>query len=166
MFSKQDLIDAALQDIKICRFLATKVPAGMHGWRPTVGQRSVLELMQYLTRCGIAPPVALAGGSWDLAQPYRDASAKVTVETFDAAMAKQADQIREFITNTSDADLTGKMVELPWGDKVSVGRMFVDCGLKFLTAYRMQFFLYLKQMGVEGLGTSHCWAGREPLPKA
>lgn len=163
MTSKQDVIDAALHEIKVCRFLATKVPDGMHSWRPTHGQRSVLELMQYLVRCGIAPAVSRLGGSKDLALPYIDAATKVTPASFDSAMETQAGQIREFVMGISDADWKSKLVELPWGEKVSVGRALLESSVKYLTAYKMQLFLYLKQMGVQGLGSSHCWAGREPV---
>lgn len=166
MLTKQDYIEAAAQEIKICRHLATKIPANMYDWRPTHGQRSVLELLQYLSRAGIAASVALSGGSWDLAQPYRDASAKVTPATFDAAMENQLAQIRDFLNGIPEADFSTRTVELPWGDKVTLGRMMLECGLKFLAAYRMQLFLYLKQMGVPGLVTANCWAGRDPLPQA
>jgi hypothetical protein len=44
--------------------------------------------------------------------------------------------------------------------------MLLETTVKFLCAYRMQLFLYLKQMGVEGLGTAHAWAGRDPKPQA
>lgn len=162
--NRTDFIDAAIRDINICKFLATKIPADKHDWRPTPGQRSVTELLQYLSRCGIGAALALMVGDWSAADPHKADAAKVTVETFGAAMDRQADQIRELITGISQADWDNKQLELPWKETVSVPRMLIEVQIKFLTAYRMQLFLYLKQMGVEGLGTVQVWGGSDPAP--
>ncbi len=163
--TRQMILDAALRDIKIAKFLATKVPADKRDWRPTPGQRSVTELLQYLSRCGIGASVALLAGNWDAAQPYREEAAKVTLENFGEAMDRQAVQLTEFVNGISESDWTGKQITLPWEVTVPVPQMLLEVTVKFLCAYRMQLFLYLKQMGVEGLGTSHAWAGCDPKPQ-
>ena len=38
--------------------------------------------------------------------------------------------------------------------------------IKFLVAYRMQLFMYLKGMGRTDLGTPQCWLGADPDEKA
>jgi hypothetical protein len=165
MSIKSLLIEATARDIRITRFLATKLPADKADWRPTPGQRSALELLQYLTSCGYVPALWLSTGNEELVKPLREERSKVTLATFDAAMARQGERLAKLIQDTPEADFDSKKVKLFWGDEVTLGEMFMEISVKFLAAYRMQFFLYLKQMGVEGLGTSHVWAGREPAPQ-
>ncbi len=52
----------------------------------------------------------------------------------------------------------------PWGEKVKLGRALLEAPLKYLTAYRMQLFLYAKQSGAE-VGTANNWRGVDPKPK-
>jgi hypothetical protein len=41
----------------------------------------------------------------------------------------------------------------------TLGRALVETTLKWLTAYRMQLFLYAKASGNEKIGTANNWAG-------
>ena len=63
------------------------------------------------------------------------------------------------LTPLSPTDFLEREAELPWGQKVRLGRALVETALKTLVAYRMQLFLYAKGMGNHALGPSNCWVG-------
>ena len=42
-----------------------------------------------------------------------------------------------------------------------LGTALVDGPLKWLLAYKMQLFLYVKASGATGIGTSNVWGGRD-----
>ena len=61
---------------------------------------------------------------------------------------------------------------LPEGKQIDMGDMgtytlkdwLLRTSLKFLTAYRMQLFLYLKQTTHPEMSTSNCWLGQDAPP--
>ena len=161
MLTRDQVLRAALHEIDVAKFLAEKIPADRADWRPSETQRSVTELLQYLSRCGISAFEALRAPAEErpaIGKKYRDASASVTLDNFEDAMDKQATQLWEVLDPLSDDDLQ-EMVALPWGQPVTVGELFLTTVVKFLTAYRMQLFLYMKQMGMSDLGTLQSWVG-------
>jgi hypothetical protein len=105
----------------------------------------------------------LISGDWKNSGDYfgkiRSDAAKDFVATLEREVRAFCEQVRKF----SDADLK-KEVSLPTGDKVPLATGLLNFNLKFLTAYRMQLFLYLKA-GQPELGTMNCWMGMDPKPK-
>lgn len=166
MITREQLLDSMRHEVKIIRHLATKVPPGTWDWRPTPGQRSMLELLQYLTCCGSIGTVFAATGTWDHAEAIEKDAESVTPETFDAAMQKQMALLEEVIRSLPEADLLTRDAKLPWGAPTKLGLGLVDMGLKPLAAYRMQFFLYAKQAGNSALGPANCWVGVDPPKQA
>lgn len=161
MITRDQLLRSALHEIDVAKFLATKIPQDKVDWKPSETQRSVTELLQYLSRCGIsafeslcAPKEARA----EIGQRYREESASVTLANFEEAMDRQATRLWEAMDPLSDEDLQ-RQVTLPWGQPATVGECFLTTAVKFLTAYRMQLFLYMKQMGMTDLGTLQSWVG-------
>jgi hypothetical protein len=63
------------------------------------------------------------------------------------------------IEGLSEEELASREVALPWGDKMTLGAALVAMPHSFMTAYRMQLFLYLKQAGLTHLTTYEAWAG-------
>jgi hypothetical protein len=47
---------------------------------------------------------------------------------------------------------------------MSLGAAIMNSSVKFLAAYRMQLFLYIKQLGRQELSTVQNWGGRDPAP--
>lgn len=159
MITKDQLLASMRHEVKIIQHLATKVPAGTYDWRPTPGQRSTLELMRYLTVCGSIGVTFAATGTWERAEKLEDESAKVTPESFHAAMDAQMALLEEVIRAIPDADLLTRDAKMPWGAPTKLGMGLIDMGVKPLAAYRMQFFLYAKQSGNSSLGPANCWVG-------
>ena len=166
MLTKEQLLESMLAEIRIVKHLATKLQPGKLNWRPTPGQRSMLELMQYLTTCGIVPALAAINGSWDDSDALEKAAESVTPENFAIAMDRQAKQLGEAVNEVSHYRLNHGDTQTPWGAPIKVGHALVEMALKPLVAYRMQFFLYLKESGRTDLGPAQCWIGVDPKPKA
>ena len=159
MTNKQQLLESMLFEMDVARFLGRKVPADRLDWRPTEGQRSLLELLQYLTIAGIRVARVCIEKDDALFQQYEERAGSVRLEDFDEAMAKQADEMRALVNGFSDDAFENETTNLPWGPEVTIAAFFLNASLKFLTAYRMQLFLYLKSMGLSELGTWQAWLG-------
>ena len=48
MITGKQLLNACRHETKVIKHLATRLPEDSMDWRPTEGQRSMLELMRYL----------------------------------------------------------------------------------------------------------------------
>ncbi|MCB9934920.1 MAG: hypothetical protein H6840_04425 [Planctomycetes bacterium] len=166
MIQRDELIDSMLEEIRIIKYLARRIPAERLHWRPSPGQRSMHELMQYLTRAGEGITLTLVNGNRDHAERLLKRAESVTARNFEQLMDEQAAGLKRALEGVSHARLANERAAMPWGGPgMSLGAAIMNSGLKFLSAYRMQLFLYLKQLGRQELGTAQCWAGREPAPK-
>jgi hypothetical protein len=166
MITREDLIESIVHEINVAKFIGSKIPGNRLNWRPTPKQRSVLELMQYLTRAGAGITLFYVNGNRDHSEAMLKKSQEVTPLTYGRAMDEQAALIRKTLGAVPTSRLVNDRAAPPWGGpQTSLGMAILNTALKFLTAYRMQLFLYAKQLGREDLGTAHAWAGREPLPQ-
>lgn len=167
MLTKAQFLDSCRHETKVVKHLATKVPPGGLEWRPTPGQRSTLELLRYLTSCGIVPAEAMVTGSWEHAESAEKASEAVMPETFASAMDAQMRAIEALLEPLSETDLLDRMAEMPWGTPCRLGESLVNTVLKTFVAYRMQLFLYAKESGNADIGPAECWVGvTRPKPPA
>ncbi len=159
------LQDALCHECDVITHLASKLPAGSDDYRPSPGQRSTLELLRYLAACGIGGARAMHDRDW---AGYKECAARVEkmpAKEFPAAMARQKQELVALLGGLSDKDLVTRKSMLPWDQEVTLGRALQETTLKWLTAYKMQLFLYAKALGVTALATSNCWGGMDPKPK-
>ncbi|MCB9894698.1 MAG: hypothetical protein H6839_09625 [Planctomycetes bacterium] len=167
MITRDELIGSMLEEIRICKFLAAKIPGDRVDWRPTANQRSVLELLRYITRAGEGFTTTLVYGNRDHADRLLKRAEGTTLANFDRVMDEQAANLKAMIGGLSSDRLTNERKSMPWGGpEMSLAAAIMNSGVKFLAAYRMQLFLYLKLLGKCELGTAECWAGREPAKQA
>jgi hypothetical protein len=159
MITREQLLDSMRHETRVIKHLATKLPAGRLDWRPTPKQRSTLELMQYLTYCGTIGVKAMIHGNWDHAEALESGGNAVTPETFAAAMDAQMAELEREIRAIPEKDLLDRAATMPWGAPTKLGLSLIDCGIKPLTAYRMQLFLYAKESGNADIGPANCWVG-------
>ena len=159
MLTSAQFLHSCQHEIRVIQHLATKVPADRLSWRPTPKQRSLLELLQYLTVCAIAPARWITDGNWDAAEAMEKEAETVTAATFAAAMDRQRAALEALVAPISEADMASKRTALPWGTPCTYGEGFVDMCLKTLVAYRMQLFLWAKESGNAALGPGDCWVG-------
>ena len=159
MSNGMDYLDVNVGPVK-------KDPEGTMDWRPTPGQRSTLELMQYMTCMSEIMAVNAITGNWDHAPALSEKSQKVYAGNFAAAMDAQMARVAEVLGDIDEASATSTMKELPWKEPIAVSALLMRGVYASLVAYRMQFFLYAKQSGNAEIGTVDCWAGMSGLPGA
>jgi DinB superfamily len=165
VLTKEELIASLQHEVRVLLHLASKVDPAKLDYRPSPKQRSLLELLQYLTIMG---PIYLrtikAGGvdmdSWRNTWRTEEATAKaLNLEQVKDAIGKQSALFADLLDSCSDADFRTE-IEM-FGNKASRGSWLVWMGMCHYAAYRMQLFLYLKACGREELSTMNLWAGRD-----
>ena len=163
VLTKDELISALQNEVRILLHLASKVDPAKLDYRPTAKQRSLLELLQYLTIMGPihlravmadAFDMAAWGDAWRTGEP---AAKAMSLEEVKAAIGKQEALFTELLGPCSDACLRAE-IEM-FGSKGSRGSMLVSLLLCHYAAYRMQLFQYLKASGREELNTMNLWVG-------
>lgn len=165
VLTKDELIAALQEEVKLLLHLASKASPENLDYRPTPGQRSTLELLQYLTMMGpihlgaVRKPV-LDMDAWQVAWNDQQATAaKLNLEETKEAIAKLSSILADLVNVYSDADFREEL-QL-FGAKSSRGSWIVSLVLNHYAAYRMQLFLYLKASGRGELNTMNLWVGRD-----
>jgi hypothetical protein len=161
VLTKPELIASLQHQVRILTHLASKVDPSMVDYRPTPKQRSIIELLRYLSVMGPGLIQAAQAGAFD--PPAWTAATKAAEERdFDqtvAVIAAQSEQYAALLGSMSDADFRGE-IEM-FGSKTSRGAFIVNYVLGGCAAYRTQLFLYLKSSGRDELGTMNLWAGMD-----
>lgn len=168
MLTREELIEEIVLECAIAKHLYTKLNPADADYRPSPGQRSTLELLRYLVICGSSSAYQIATGDMDGARDRYMSSANMTFEEFPEAMDRQIEELRAVIGGVPEADLTTRTAPHPDGNEYPLGLMFVKMPLKWLTAYRMQLFLYAKANGAGEINTVNNWVGRDrsrPAPE-
>jgi hypothetical protein len=165
MYTKQQLLKAVKLEAKIIKHLATQVPAGQLGYRPTPAQRSTLELMRYLTLIAYGSARYAVEQKWDFWDSLEAAAKQVEPSTFAKAMDKQVKALEKLLKPFTDQKLAKAQTKSWSGTKLPLGEALVDMVLKPIVAYRMQLFLYAKASGASHLATSDCWQGKPAKKK-
>ncbi len=162
MFNLDDWVASCAHETMVIQRLATQLPDGALAYRPTPGQRSTLELMRYMT-CMSSMGVARAvDGDWERAGGLSAAAESVAAGDFAAAMDAQMEFIRTEAESLRSRPLADEPCTMPIGTPCTTGQFLINAVLKCFTAYRMQFFLYLKSAGAHELSAYQCWFGIDP----
>lgn len=165
VLTKDELIKALHNEVRVLLHLVSKVEPAMLDYRPTPKQRSLLELLQYLT---IMPPIHLRGAlaeRWDMdlwrnAWNSGEAEAKQRgLEEVKAAIAAHTALITDSLDARTDEDFR-EQHEM-FGVRQSRGAWLTSLVLCHYASYRMQLFLYLKSCGREELNTLNLWVGMD-----
>ena len=164
MQSVKDLIlKSMLHEYMILEHLHSRIPESSMEWRPQENMRSTRELLQYLSYIGSTITELMIKGGWSVpenVEKYRaNAAASKTMapETFLEKIHSEKAKVTELIEKLSEADLD-REIGLILGRKGSLGQALINDTIKYLTAYRMQLFLYAKMNGAE-IGTANNWNG-------
>ncbi len=158
MFTKEQFIKTLRHETHICKHLFGKMPEGGLDYRPTPEQRSMLELLQYLTAAVIVPTKAIVSSDWSQVRATIETYKKLTAEDFCAAMDRQCEEVEKILEGISEKEMLERDAQTPMGP-FKLGEALVIFPLKFIACYRMQLFLYLKSAGVSSIGTYNCWGG-------
>jgi hypothetical protein len=167
ILTKSELIDSLQNEVRILLHLASKIDRGQLAYRPTAGQRSTMELLQYLTVMGPALIRAVMAGAFDGAAFAAEDRQARTLD-FDrtlSALAAQRETYAALLADISDDEFRQSITM--FGRQSTRGAILVNLVLCGCAAYRTQLFLYLKACGQEELGTINLWGGRDaPAVKA
>ena len=163
---KQHLLNNIEKEINICRRLYTRIPSDQMNFRPKEGVRSTLEILQYLCTIGNAMP------SYWLKKDDTDfntffgtiamAAKEIQYERFLSHMDEQMATIKDLFDQISEEDLFNKEVTYPWGGTVPLGEGIISTSIKFLAAYKLQLFSYIKLSTDQKLGTADAWMLTDP----
>ena len=157
---KDALVTTMSLECDAARHLFTKIPAGEASlaYRPSPGQRSTLELLRYLSFCGIGACRFAVDGAWDGYQEVARRAEAMPAAEFPSAMERQKREIAELLSRFNDQDLATRPSKNPPGQAMPLGQALLDMPVRWLGGYRMQLFLYAKALGAD-LWTPDCWYG-------
>ena len=116
VLTKSELVTALQNEVRILLHLAGKIDRATLGYRPTPGQRSTLELLQYLSLMGPELVKTARTGTFDTAA-WTVAEKAAAARDFDqtlAALAAQSEGYAAALADLSDADLRAEIE--PFGE--------------------------------------------------
>lgn len=161
MISKGQIAASMTRDCDITQHLFTKLTPESYTYRPSPSQRSTEELLRYLAICGIAGVQCMAGGSWKQFGEFGARVQAMAPEQFPELMNQQKAELEAFFASVSDQALLSQDAPLPGGGTLPLGLAILNGPFKWLTAYKLQLFLYAKAAGAADIGTSNAWAGAD-----
>ncbi len=162
MITKEQYIEALVNEFRIIKHLAEKVKPEQLSHKPTEKQRTTNELLHYLTHIFSAGVDGVVSGDADAWKKHFGSPAP-TLENFAELIDKEEKEIRDMLAPLTEDDLAKEIAM--WGMTQSRALHLLGL-LKIASAYKMQLFLYMKQSGTENIGTMNLWAGMDQPPKA
>ena len=157
MFSIDSFIHSFSLECNICIRLYHKMHPGAVDYRPTPGQRSTLELLRYLSYGPYNCIRRVLAGDWSVGRPTAEVTRDMPPSDFPVRMKWQSDEVARLMKTANLIALEQDTFTFPWGDAMKKGECLTNQPLKWLVAYRMQLFLYLKAAGARDLGTKDLW---------
>lgn len=156
---KHHLLQNLQREIFLLKQLAKHIDQNDLDFRPNEKMRSTYELMQYLSGIGATMmrwfvKNDLTKEEWVKIREYRKT---VTRENFQERLDEQMVQIQMYMDLITEEALNTQEVELPSKEKMVLGSAIINAPIKWLAAYRMQLFVYLKMNGKIELGTKEAW---------
>jgi hypothetical protein len=159
MINKDQIAASMMFECDVAKHVHTKLTPQSYDYKPTDGQRSTLDLLRYLSICGIAGIQSLYQSNWKAFGTYTERAAKMKAEDFPTAMDLQKREIKEFFDSVTERDLETRDALLPIGGTQLLGQAILDLPFKWLPAYKLQLFLYAKATGVSEINTANAWMG-------
>lgn len=160
MTHKENLLNVIEKEINVIKTLSSKITKEILSYAPMEGMRTIEEVMRYLTWCGSSTITFFLLDDPSKANEnytgFMENAKTVTYENFKERMDAELAIIKDCFENISDEDLLTKEVLLPWKEPMILGQAIMETTVKWLTGYKMQLYLYMKQNGIK-LDTGDCW---------
>ena len=157
---KQYLLNSIIKEMKICKRLYTKIPMENMDFRPKETTRSILEILQYLSFIGTCMLKYWAQEDEpNFGKFFKNlsvAAGNLSPAEFLTTMDDQIKTANTLFSQISETDLYDKQVMCPWGLTV-LGEAILETEIKWLAAYKLQLFFYLKLSTDQSLGTPDAW---------
>jgi hypothetical protein len=156
---KQHLLENIERELKLLKQLSPLIEEKDLSYRPTEKVRSTYELMQYLSTIGEYMMRHVTKNDIDDAVRlhYKEYRSSLTRENFNERLDKQLEDIKVHFAEITEEDLMTKEVTLPTRETMPLGVAIITAPIKWLAAYRMELFLYLKMNGNSTIGTKEAW---------
>jgi hypothetical protein len=161
MLTKEQYIESLIKELDIVKHLAEKIKEEQLGHKPTEAQRTMQELMHYLSYIFVAASDGIASGDKDAYKKYVQGPMP-TLENFIELIDKEEEAVVRMLTPLSEEQLAEE-IDM-WGRTQSRTLHLIGL-LKMAAAYKMQLFLYMKQSGTPDINTMNLWAGMDTPPK-
>ena len=162
---KQFLLNSIIKEIKICQRLFTKIPMENMDFRPKETTRSMLEILQYLSFIGTCMLKYWAQeDETNFGKYFKNlsvAARNLSPDEFLSTMDDQIKTVNNLFAQISETDLYDKQVMCPWS-VMALGEAILETEIKWLAAYKLQLFFYLKLSTDQSLGTPDAWVSTEP----
>jgi hypothetical protein len=155
MYTREQFWKSVVNEIRIIKHLATKIPVGKEDYRPSESQRSTLELLQYLSAVGSIGVKTMLSENTKTFEEYAPFRAEVTVSNFASKMDEQEKDMKHMFEQISDEDMKK---EFDYYGVRTKSEHLIEGVLKTFAAYRMQLFLYVKACGAH-VTTYDVWMG-------
>ena len=140
-----------------------KVTPEMLTYRPSEKQRTMLELLQYLSHFAKVEAAAVyQGKAVDFPSAMKQAY-QMPANDFVKRMDEQAEELKTIFSKISDDELAAQVDLFGRGQSQPRALWFLNLILKSLVAYKMQLFLYLKACGVSHISTINLWRGEDAV---
>ncbi len=163
MLTKDQYLASMDHEFTVIRHLVSKLTEADLEYRPTPAQRSVYELIQYLSTIFIGATLHIQSGTRDGYAALTEEAQTLTLANFDERMAKQAAQFREIVSGFTEEQLNEEVMTFSMQSRAM---HLVNGPLKFAASYKTQLFTYMKQNGRPELKTSNLWGGKDPQAEA
>jgi len=161
MYTKENFWKSVSNEVRIIKHLATKIPEGKEGYRPSEGQRSILELLQYLSATGAGTMKVVLTENPKAPEDYTTFKEGVTVLNFAEKMDMQEIDMKETFEKITEEDMKKDFDY--YGNRTKAEHL-VEGVLKTFVAYRMQLFLYVRACGAH-VSTYDVWMGMDTPQK-
>jgi hypothetical protein len=161
MSHTEQLQQALVKELNICKRLFTLLPEGSYDYKPKEGMRTTMELLRYIsfiTGCTLESfNFATVQEGYALYDEREKSADDMKPEEFPARIDKEIERVNIFMDGITDDDLNSREVSQSWGEKDMLGGAIMESALKWITGYKMQLFLYAKMSGAKELDTGDCW---------
>ena len=140
------------REINIITHLASCVNSDQLDYRPLKNQRSIKELLIYLSICGYFGLQSIIHETRD-SEFQKNQENEFSLDSYGLLQTRQKQKIDNWFSR-KDLPNLGKLY---WGEEVDLDIAVVEVPLKWLVAYRMNLFLWAKESGANHLDRTDCW---------
>ncbi|MCC6369481.1 MAG: hypothetical protein IT236_00605 [Bacteroidia bacterium] len=156
---KQHLLQNIEREIILLKQLTPFIEEKDLAFKPAENVRSTYELMQYLSNIGsyMFRWMVKNNITDEVRAQVKEYRSTLTIANFNERLDKQLEEIKAYMAEITEEDLLQKEVLLPTRESMPLGAGIMNAPIKWLTAYRMELFVYLKMNGHSTLSTKEAW---------
>jgi len=168
MLTKNDVRDSILNEYKVIKQLASKLPEGSEDYRISEDQRSTIEILRYLTLLGPGTVHAAIDNGFGWFGENGAAVESLTLADIPAHLDGAMAEMNALFDGMSDEDFASREVSVEGMGDWTIQTWLLNTTCKFVPAYKLMLFHHAKAAGNSELGTWDAWLdnGEVPAPSA